>query len=86
MKLRVLSWSVFVRYFGLDGAQRSIAFLIILILLTPKSKNVSLIHSVTIYEQKQRTVHRHGASNVDCSTVVLISDHQLPDFITSNYA
>ena len=47
---------------------------IILNLLT--NRNIALIYSVTICEEKknQRIVHGQGASNTNCSTIVFIFD------------
>ena len=45
---------------------------IILIVLT--NKNVALIYSVKFANRKQRIVHFQGASNINCSTVVFITD------------
>ena len=50
------------------------SILIILNLLT--NRNIALIYSVTICEEKkyQRIVHGRGASNINCSTIVFIFD------------
>ena len=50
------------------------SILIILNLLT--NRNIALIYSVTICEQKkkQSIVHGQGASNINCSTIVFIFD------------
>ena len=50
---------------GLEGAQRSIAFLSNFIVLT--DKNVALIYSVTICEQRKRIMNRQRAYNMDSS-------------------
>ena len=46
-------------FFGPEGAQRSIAFLAFLFVLT--NKNVALIHSVTIYQKKTKDCSPSGS-------------------------
>ena len=54
---------------GLEGAQRSIAFLSNFIVLT--DKNVALIYSVTICEKRKRTVNSQRDFNKNSSGVVV---------------
>ena len=61
--------SFVVCFYGLDGAQRSIAFLSNSIVLS--DKNVALIYSVTICEQRKRTVNSQRDFNMNSSGFVV---------------
>ena len=60
-------------FFGPDRAQRSIARIPIILKLLRTNRNIALIYSVAIWEQKTKdcALHGHqGASNINYSTVV----------------
>ena len=65
---------VFVTFFGPDRAQRSIAFLSLLNLLTNRTETSHLFTQSQFVDKKQRLLHSKGASNINYSTIAFNFD------------